>query len=145
AGRVGRVNFPARIRQAVVGAPMIGIHAVEFRSGPILDRDWHVRRRKLLPELRREGIEFWSVIVRDDSGGVGGDVGGAEDVELRQRRHLFLQVDFLAVAQRPCRPSDGRYFLGLREDAHEVRHDTLLAYARPELLYASRITLVSRR
>src|SRR5207253_7807571 len=69
----------------------------------------------------------------------------AEDVELRQRRHLFLQVDFLAVAQRPCRPSEGRYFLGLREDAHEVRHDTLLAYARPELLYASRITLVSRR
>ena len=67
----------------------------------------------------------------------------AEDVELCQRRCLVLQRDFLAVAQIARSTSKGRHFLGLREDAHEVRHDAGLAHTGPELFHASRVAFAA--
>ena len=142
-GRVGGVDFPGRVGQAIVDPPMVAVHARNFVSGPILDRDWHVWRRELLTKNRRERIEFGSEVVRDYAGEVGGDVRRAEDVELRQRRCLVLQRDFLAVAQIARSSGKGRYFVGLREDAHEVRHDARLAHTGPELFHASRVAFAA--
>ena len=143
AGRVGGIDFPGRVGQAIVGAPMVAIHAVDFVSGPILDTHWHVWRRELLTKSRGERIEFGSEVVRDYAGEVGGDVGRAEDVELRQRRCLVLQRDFPTVAQIARSSGKGCYFLGLREDAHEVRHDARLAHTGPELFDASRVAFTA--
>src|SRR5205807_10391876 len=74
---------------------------------------------------------------------MGSNMGGAKDIELRQRRRLVGQGDLLAVAQIARSSGKGCYFVGLREDAHEVRNDARLAHARPELLYASCVTFAA--
>ena len=50
--RVGRIDFPSRVVQTVIGSPMVGIRAADLGAGPILERDWEIRRRELLTELR---------------------------------------------------------------------------------------------
>src|SRR5207249_4761127 len=95
--------------------PLVGIHAGGFVSGPILDGYRQVGRRKFLTELRRERVEFRSKVVRDNAGEVGGDVSRGEDPELRQRRRLVIERDFLAVAEIASSSGERRYFMGLRE------------------------------
>src|SRR5205807_1556312 len=118
--RVGRVDFPGRVGQAVIGAPLVGIHAGNLVSSPILDGYGQVGRGEFLAELRRERVEFRSVVVGDNAGEVRGDVSRSEYPELRQHGRLVLKDHFLAVAQVARRSRERRHFPGLREQADEV-------------------------
>ena len=131
AGGVGRIDFPTGISHAVVGAPLVGIHAGDLGAGPIFEGYRQVGRRKLLTELGREGIEFGSEIVRDTAGEFGGDVGGSVDVELGDGGRLVAERHFLAVAEVASGTGEGRYLFGLREETDVVGHDALLADAGP--------------
>ena len=73
-GRGGGVHSKRGVIQTVVLSPLVGIHAGHFVSSPILDGYRQVGRRKLLPEGRRERVEFRSEVVGDNAGEVRGDV-----------------------------------------------------------------------
>src|SRR4051794_14844836 len=70
-------------------------------------------------------------------------VGRGEHIELRQRRHLISERNFLAVAQVPDCAREWSYLSRLREQADEVWNSALLANARPERFYAAGITLLA--
>ena len=143
-GRIGRVDFPGRVSQAVEGAPVIGIHAGDLGSGPILDGYRQVGRREFLTECRRERIEFRGEVVGDDAGVVGGGVSRGEDPELRQRGGLVIQCHELPVAQIAQRSGERRDFFRLREQADVVGNNARLTHAGPEGLDAAGVALVAR-
>ena len=140
---VGRVHGEGRVGQTVVDSKLVGPDAGDFVSSPILDRYRQVGRRELLPERRREGVEFCREIVRDDAAKFAGDVDGAEDVELRQHRHLVFQGHFFAIAESPSSSSKGRVLSRSWEEAHEVGNDAFRAHAFPESLDASCVALMA--
>src|SRR3954468_12767087 len=70
-------------------------------------------------------------------------VGRGEHIELRQRRHLISERNFLAVAQIADCAREWSYLSRLREQADEVWNSELLANARPERFYAAGITLLA--
>ena len=121
----------------------IGVDAVDFVTGPVLDRDRQVGGRELLTELRREGIELRGEVVSDDAGEVRGDVGLGEDIELGQRRGLIGERDFLAVAEGTNCSGKGSHFLRTGEEADEVRNGAHFTDARPVGLHAAGVTFVA--
>src|SRR5271165_4748236 len=110
---------------------MVRIYARDFVPGPILDGDGQVWRSELLAKLRREGIEFRGVVVRNAASELRGNMSRGVNVELRDRAHLVGERNFLAVAQVAGRSGERRNLVGLRVQAYVVGHDTRLAYARP--------------
>src|ERR1700747_3813721 len=91
----------------------------------------------------REGIELRGEIIGDDAGVVAGNVRGREDIELRQRRHLVIKSDFLAITQPALCSGEGGVLTRLREQAIEVGNDALCADAGPEGFHAAGITFVA--
>src|SRR5437660_1360430 len=124
---------------------LVGIDAGDFVPGPIPNTYRQVGGRELLAESRRERIEFRSEVVRDDTGEVCSDVGRAEDVELRQHRHLLFEQDFLAIAKRTRSPGKRRVLPRQWEQAHVVGNYAGRAHARPEGFDASGVALVAGR
>src|SRR5271165_2464830 len=110
---------------------MVRIYARDFVPGPILDGDGQVWRSELLAKLRREGIEFRGVVVRNAASELRGNMSGGVNVELRDRAHLVGERNFLAVAQVAGRSGERRNLVGLRVQAYVVGHDTRLAHAGP--------------
>src|SRR6202043_3458050 len=86
-------------------------------------------------------IEFRSVVVRDHTGKMGGDVGRGEDPEFRKHRHLVFNRHFLAVTEVASGSSKRRYFMGLREQTDVIRNDARGPHARPEDFDASSVPL----
>src|SRR5205807_2102777 len=145
AGGIRRVDLPGRVGQAVVGAPLIGIHARDLLTAPVFDRDRQVGRGELLAELRRERIELGGEVVGDDAGEVRGDVRRGEHPELRERGGLVIELYQLAIAQVALGAGERRHFRRLREQADVVRNDARGADARPEALDAAGVALVARQ
>jgi len=83
AGRVRWVDIPGGVIQAVVGSPLVGIHAGDFVAVKILDSYRQVGRRELLAELRRKRVEFRCEVVGDHAREVGGGVRRGKEPELR--------------------------------------------------------------
>ena len=142
--RAGRIDRPGRVVDAVEEAPLVGVDAAHFLAGEVLEGNRQVGRRELLTELRRERVELGGKVVGDRAREVPGDVRRGEHVELRERRHLRLERDLLAVAQRTHGTGERRLLSRTGEQAIEVRHGALRAHAGPEHLDRAGITLVPR-
>ena len=143
ARRVGRIDFPRRVIQAVVQAELVRIDAVDRVAAPVFDTDRHVCGCKFLAELRRERIKFGREVVQDDALEVRGHVRGAEEVELRQRRALRIQRHFLAIAQRTEGTGERSNFQRLREQADVVGHLPHFAHAGPVGLNAAGVAFMA--
>ena len=91
----------------------------------------------------REWIELRGEIIGDDAGVVAGNVRGREDIELRQRRHLVIKGDFLAITQPALCSGEGCVLPCLREQAIEVGNDALCPDAGPEGFHAAGVTFVA--
>ncbi len=144
AGRVGWVHLPGRIVQAVEDAPLVRIQPRDFVAGKVPHRDRHVRHRELLAKLRRIRVELGREVIEHEACEVRGNVGRAEQVELRQHGHLVVEPDLLAVAQVPRRARERRHLLRRREDTHVVRHDAQVTHARPVSLGHAGVAFTAR-
>ncbi len=144
AGRVRRVDLPGRVVQAVEDAPLVRIQPRDLVAGKVLHRDRHIRHREFLAELRRIRVELRREVIQHEAGEVRSDVCRAEQVELRQHRHLIVEPHLLAIAQAARCPGKRRHFLRAREQAQVVRHDPQVTRARPEGLGHAGVALAAR-
>ena len=127
-----RIDRPCRVVETVESAPLVGVDAADFLAREIPEGHRRVGHGELLAELRRERIELGGEVIGDRAGEVAGDVRGGEDIELRERRHLVLEHDLLAIAKRPRRTRERRGLFCAWEQAVEVRNDAIGADAGPE-------------
>ena len=72
-----------------------------------------------------------------------GGVRRGEDVELRQRRCLVLERDFLAVAEIASCSGEWGHFEGLREQTDVVWNNARSSHARPVRFDTSGVALVA--